>query len=160
MQFRIGQGQDIHRLVDGRALMLGGVRIEAPFGLLGHSDGDVVLHAVSDAILGALGQGDIGTLFPDSDEQYRGADSGALLGVVAGRMQSSGFRVGNVDITVSAERPKLAPHREAICKRLAQILGMEADNVNLKAKTNEGLDAVGRGEAIAATAVVLLIAHR
>ena len=108
MQLRIGHGHDIHRVVDDRPLMLAGVHIEAPFGLLGHSDGDVVLHAICDAILGALGQGDIGRLFPDTDERYRGADSGGLLGIVAERMRGSGFRIGNLDVTISADggRPR------------------------------------------------------
>ena len=157
MQARVGHGQDIHRLVDGRPLKLGGVHIESPLGLLGHSDGDVVLHAICDAILGALGDGDIGQLFPDTDEQYRGADSGELLGIVVERMRHGGFRVGNVDVTVSAERPRLSPYRRQICERVAELLGVTPACVNLKAKTNEGLDAVGRGEAIAATAVVLLL---
>jgi 2-C-methyl-D-erythritol 2,4-cyclodiphosphate synthase len=151
MHARVGHGQDIHRLVDDRPLMLGGVHIEAPFGLLGHSDGDVVLHAICDAILGALGHGDIGRLFPDSDERYRGAD------VVVERMRRGGYRVGNLDITISAERPRLAPHRQRICERLAQLLDVDLERINLKAKTNEGLDAVGRGEAIAAIAIVLLL---
>jgi 2-C-methyl-D-erythritol 2,4-cyclodiphosphate synthase len=157
MQHRIGQGHDIHRTVDGRPLMLGGVRIEAPFGLLGHSDGDVVLHSICDAILGALGRGDIGNLFPDTDERYRGADSADLLRQVVERMRNASMRIGNVDITVSAERPRLAPYREAICRRVAELLGAELATVNLKAKTNEGLDAVGRGEAIAANVIVLLV---
>lgn len=157
MQARIGHGQDIHRLVDGRPLKLGGVHIESPLGLLGHSDGDVVLHAICDAILGALGEGDIGQLFPDTDERYHGADSSELLGIVVERMRRGGFRVGNLDVTVSAERPRLSPHRRQICERVAQLLDAEPACINLKAKTNEGLDAVGRGEAIAATAVVLLI---
>jgi len=158
MQPRIGHGQDIHRVVDGRPLMLGGVQVEAPFGLLGHSDGDVVLHAICDAILGALGHGDIGQLFPDTEERYRGADSGGLLGIVVERMQTSGFRVGNLDVTISAERPRLASHRQRISKRLADLLDTDLACINVKAKTNEGLDAIGRGEAIGATAIVLLVA--
>jgi 2-C-methyl-D-erythritol 2,4-cyclodiphosphate synthase len=157
MQPRIGHGHDIHRIVDGRPLILGGVKIDAPFGLLGHSDGDAVLHALCDAILGALGRGDIGRLFPDTDERYRGADSSALLGKIIELMRSCSLRVGNVDITVSAERPRLAPYRESICARIAELVGTDAAAINLKAKTNEGLDAIGRGEAIAATAVVLLV---
>ncbi len=157
MQPRIGYGQDVHRLVDGRRLMLGGVQIDSPFGLLGHSDGDVVLHAICDAILGALGQGDIGQLFPDSDDRYRGADSKHLLGVVVERMRSEGFSVGNLDVTITAERPRLAPHRQRICASLARLLDADPKRVNLKAKTNEGLDAIGRGEAISANAIVLLL---
>ncbi len=136
--------------------MLGGVHIPSPQGLQGHSDGDVVLHAVCDAVLGALGAGDIGQHFPDSDERYRGIASGALLRQVAVVMDSAGWRIGNVDITIIAERPRLAPHRDAIRARVAELLGAPASAVSVKAKTNEGLDAVGRGEAVAATAVVLL----
>lgn len=136
--------------------MLGGVRIESPLGLLGHSDGDVVLHAVCDAILGALGLGDIGELFPDTDERYRGADSSGLLAAVVERMRREGYRVGNLDVTISAEQPRLAPHRQRIRQRLAALLDAEEQRISIKAKTNEGLDAIGRGEAIAASAVVLL----
>lgn len=157
MQIRIGHGHDIHRIVDGRPLILGGVKIEAPFGLLGHSDGDAVLHSICDAILGALGRGDIGKLFPDTDERYRGADSADLLKGVVELMAGASLRIGNVDVTISAERPRLGPYREAICTRIAELLGTDTAAINLKAKTNEGLDAIGRGEAIAATAVVLLV---
>lgn len=156
MTFRVGHGQDIHRLIDGRPLLLGGVRIAAPFGLLGHSDGDVVLHAICDALLGALGRGDIGAFFPDTDERYRGADSAGLLAAVVGMMREQGFRIVNLDLTVSAERPRLGPHRDEIRQRIAELTGADVGCINLKAKTNEGLDAIGRGEAIAATAVVLL----
>jgi 2-C-methyl-D-erythritol 2,4-cyclodiphosphate synthase len=156
MKMRIGHGYDVHRLVDGRRLLLGGVEIPAPFGLLGHSDGDVVLHAICDAILGALGEGDIGVRFPDTDERYRGADSAVLLEDVAAVMRDRGFRIVNLDLTVSSERPRLAAHREAIRRRIAALTGADTASINLKAKTNEGLDAIGRGEAIAATAVVLL----
>ena len=157
MQNRIGHGHDIHRIVDGRPLILGGVKIDAPFGLLGHSDGDAVLHSICDAILGALGRGDIGKLFPDTDERYRGADSADLLTRVVELMKGASLRIGNVDVTISAERPRLGPYRQAICARIAELLGTDAAAINLKAKTNEGLDAIGRGEAIAATAVVLLV---
>lgn len=157
MQNRIGHGHDIHRIVDGRPLILGGVKIDAPFGLLGHSDGDAVLHSICDAILGALGRGDIGKLFPDTDERYRGADSADLLTRVVELMKGASLRIGNVDVTISAERPRLGPYRQAICARIAELLGTDAGAINLKAKTNEGLDAIGRGEAIAATAVVLLV---
>jgi 2-C-methyl-D-erythritol 2,4-cyclodiphosphate synthase len=153
---RIGHGYDLHRLVAGRRLVLGGMEISHPRGLLGHSDADVVLHAVSDAILGALGAGDIGQHFPDSDERYRGIASSELLKQVAALMSGRGWRVGNLDITIHAEQPRLGPHREAMRQRIATLLDVPAECVNVKAKTNEGLDAVGRGEAIATTAVVLL----
>ena len=153
---RIGHGYDIHRLVDGRPLLLGGVHVPSPQGLQGHSDGDVVMHALCDAVLGALGAGDIGQHFPDSDERYRGIASGELLRRVTVLMRNAGWRVGNVDVTIVAERPRLAPYRDPIRARLAELLDAPARVVSLKAKTNEGLDAVGRGEAIAATAVVLL----
>jgi len=123
---------------------------------MGHSDGDVVLHAVCDAILGALAAGDIGELFPDSDERYRGVSSAELVRPVVARMRQAGWRVGNLDVTIHAEQPRLAPHREAIRQRVAELVGAAVDAVCIKAKTNEGVDAVGRGEAIAATAVVLL----
>ena len=153
---RIGHGYDIHRLVDGRPLMLGGVHIPSPHGLQGHSDGDVVLHAVCDAVLGALGVGDIGQHFPDSDERYRGIASGELLRQVAALMDNAGWCIGNLDVTIIAEQPRLAPHRDAIRVRVAALLDAPVGAVSVKAKTNEGVDAVGRGEAIAATAVVLL----
>jgi 2-C-methyl-D-erythritol 2,4-cyclodiphosphate synthase len=156
MTARIGHGYDLHRLVDGRPLMLGGIRIPSPRGLLGHSDGDVVLHAICDAILGALGAGDIGEHFPDSDPRYGGIDSAELLRQVARLMHQRAARAGNVDVTIVAEQPRLAPHREAMRARIAALLEVAVDCVSVKAKTNEGLDAVGRGEAIAATAVVLL----
>jgi 2-C-methyl-D-erythritol 2,4-cyclodiphosphate synthase len=153
---RIGQGYDIHQLVDGRPLMLGGVHVPSPRGLQGHSDGDVVLHAVCDAVLGAMGAGDIGQHFPDSEERYRGVASGDLLRRVATLMHDAGWRIGNVDVTIIAERPRLAPYRDAMRACLAELLDAPARAVSVKAKTNEGVDAVGRGEAIAATAVVLL----
>jgi len=153
---RIGHGYDLHRLVRERRLVLGGLEIPHSHGLLGHSDADVVLHAVSDAILGALGAGDIGQHFPDSDERYRGIASSELLKQVITLMAGRGWRVGNLDVTIHAEQPRLGPHREAIRQRIATLLEVPAERVNVKAKTNEGLDAIGRGEAIAATAVVLL----
>ena len=136
--------------------MLGGVHIPSAFGLQGHSDGDVVLHAVCDAVLGAIGAGDIGQHFPDSDERYRGIASSELLRRVAAVMRDAGWRIGNVDVTIGAERPRLAPHRDAMRARVAALLDAPASAVSVKAKTNEGVDAVGRGEAITATAVVLL----
>jgi 2-C-methyl-D-erythritol 2,4-cyclodiphosphate synthase len=156
MAIRIGHGYDMHRLVEGRRLVLGGLEIPHSHGLLGHSDADVVLHAVCDAILGALGAGDIGQSFPDSDERYRGIASAELLKQVITLMAGRGWRVGNLDVTIHAERPRLGPHREAMRQGMATLLEVPAERVNVKAKTNEGLDAVGRGEAIAATAVVLL----
>jgi len=156
MSQRIGHGTDIHRLVDGRQLLLGGVEIAGPKGLLGHSDGDVVLHAIADAILGALGADDIGEHFPDTDQQYTGIASAKLLEEVVARMRQEGWQIVNVDVTISAEAPRLAPYRHAIRTAVAGLLGTGTSRVNIKAKTNEGLDAVGRGEAISATALVLL----
>lgn len=156
MAFRIGHGYDLHPLVEGRRLVLGGVEIPHARGLLGHSDADVVVHAVCDAILGALGAGDIGQHFPDSDSRYRGIASATLLQQVMAMMVDQGWRIGNLDVTIHAEQPQLAPYRDTIRRRLAELLATGQERVNIKAKTNEGLDAVGRGEAIAATAVVLL----
>ena len=156
MSMRIGQGWDIHRLVPARPLRLGGVTIPSERGLLGHSDGDVVLHAVTDAILGAIGAGDIGTHFPDSDPQYRGVDSAILLERVITLAHARGYTVANIDITIIAEQPRLAGHMPAMRERVAALTTQDAERVNLKAKTAEGLDAIGRGEAIAAMAVVLL----
>jgi 2-C-methyl-D-erythritol 2,4-cyclodiphosphate synthase len=153
---RVGQGWDIHRLVEGRPLRLAGVEIPFERGLLGHSDGDVVLHAVADALLGAVAAGDLGMHFSDRDPQYAGADSALLLGRVCDLVEQGGQRVSNVDVTVLAERPRLAPHARAMRGRLAELLGLPVDAVSVKAKTTEGLGAVGRGEAIAAMAVVLV----
>jgi 2-C-methyl-D-erythritol 2,4-cyclodiphosphate synthase len=156
MTLRIGHGYDVHRLVVGRPLVLAGIQIAHEKGLLGHSDGDVVLHAVGDAILGALAAGDLGQHFPDSDPRYRGIASAELLQQVVVRMRREGWRVSNVDVTICAEQPKLAMHYQAMRERVAALLDTEVPCVSLKTKTNEGLDAIGRGEAIAATAVVLL----
>ncbi|HYD48339.1 MAG TPA: 2-C-methyl-D-erythritol 2,4-cyclodiphosphate synthase [Terriglobales bacterium] len=153
---RIGHGYDIHRLVAGRSLRLGGIDIASPVGLLGHSDGDAVLHAICDAILGALAAGDIGGHFPDTDPAHAGVASAGLLQRVVEMMQARRFGVVNLDVTIYAEQPKLAPHREPMRQRLAELVHAPLAAVSIKAKTNEGLDAVGRGEAIAATAVVLL----
>jgi 2-C-methyl-D-erythritol 2,4-cyclodiphosphate synthase len=153
---RIGHGYDLHRLVEGRALYLGGARIDHERGLLGHSDGDVVLHAICDALLGALGVGDIGQHFPDTDERFRGVQSSELAKHVAGLVAEEGWTIVNVDVTICAERPKLAPHRNAMRTRIAEVLGVPITSVSVKAKTNEGMDAIGRGEAISATAVALL----
>ena len=154
---RIGHGFDIHRLVEGRRLLLAGVEIPHDRGLLGHSDGDAVLHAVCDAVLGAAGAGDIGTHFPDSDPRYAGAASEAFVVESVRLMRERGLELANVDVTILAERPRMAPHIGAMRTNLARLLGVGEAQVNLKAKTMEGLDAVGRGEAIAASAVVLLV---
>jgi len=156
MSFRIGHGVDIHRLVPGRKLILSGVEIPWDKGLLGHSDADVVCHALSNALLGAIGEGDIGKHFPDSDPGYTDASSLELLRVVMGLVKVRGFRVGNADLTILAERPKLAPYREEMQKRLAEVLEVEPAAVNLKATTTEKLGFIGREEGIMAEAVVLL----
>ena len=153
---RIGHGYDVHRLVPGRALILGGVSIPWSHGLLGHSDADVLTHAVMDALLGAAGLGDIGGLFPDTDPAYAGADSLVLLGQVMGRLAEAGLRVGNVDATLLAQRPKLAPHIPAMRDNLARVMGIETGRVNVKATTEEGLGFTGAGEGMAAHAVCLL----
>jgi 2-C-methyl-D-erythritol 2,4-cyclodiphosphate synthase len=153
---RVGQGFDLHALVPGRRLVLGGVAIEHERGLLGHSDADVLLHAISDALLGAAGLGDIGRIFPDSDPRYRDADSRALLAEVMQRVGQDGWRVANVDGTVLAEQPRIAPHVEAIRTSIAALLQVDRAQINVKGKTTERLGSIGRGEAIAASAVVLL----
>jgi 2-C-methyl-D-erythritol 2,4-cyclodiphosphate synthase len=158
MKIRVGQGFDIHALVRGRRLVLGGVEIEHDRGLLGHSDADVLLHAITDAILGAAGLGDIGRLFPDTDGRYRDADSRELLCQATERVRAVGWRIGNIDATVIAERPKLAPHVPAMSAAIAAACGIGVDQVNVKGKTSEKLDATGREEAIAVHAVALLIA--
>ena len=156
MNARVGQGFDVHPWSDepGRALVLGGVVVPGERGLAGHSDADVVAHAVADALLGAAGLGDIGTHFPDTDSRWRGADSLTLLGHVVGLVQAEGWSVGNVDTTVVLEAPKLAPHRAAMEERLAAAVGAA---VSVKAKRAEGLGALGRGEGVACFAVVLLV---
>jgi 2-C-methyl-D-erythritol 4-phosphate cytidylyltransferase / 2-C-methyl-D-erythritol 2,4-cyclodiphosphate synthase len=153
---RVGTGYDIHRLVGGRTLVLGGVVIPFPFGLDGHSDADALCHAVTDAILGAAAAGDIGRLFPDTDDQWKGASSLDLLARAVDLVRSKGYRVGNVDAVVMAERPRLAPYVGEITARLAGTLGVPPDCVSVKGKTGEGLGEIGRGEAIAAHAVALL----
>ena len=153
---RIGHGYDVHRLVPGRALILGGVDIPWDYGLLGHSDADVLGHAMMAALLGAAGLGDIGQLFPDTDPAYAGADSLALLEQVMGRLDRAGLRVGNVDATLLAQRPKLAPHIPAMRDNLARVLGVDPGRVNVKATTEEGLGFTGAGEGMAAHAVCLL----
>jgi 2-C-methyl-D-erythritol 2,4-cyclodiphosphate synthase len=153
---RIGEGWDIHALVPDRPLVLGGVTIPHEKGLEGHSDADVLTHATIDALLGATADGDIGTHFPDHDSAWRGASSLDLLRRTLARVHDAGWRVVNLDATVVAERPKLAPHRGAMCETIARALGIDAAAVSVKAKTAEGLGAEGRGEAISAQAVVLL----
>jgi 2-C-methyl-D-erythritol 2,4-cyclodiphosphate synthase len=153
---RIGEGWDTHALVPGRALVIGGVTIPFERGLLGHSDADVLLHAITDALLGAAGLGDIGRHFPDTDERFRGADSLRLLAEAAGRVREQGWQIGNVDGTVLAQAPKLAPHVDAMRERIAQALGIAAAQVNVKAKTAERLGPVGEGAAIEARAIALL----
>jgi len=153
---RIGHGYDVHRLVEGRKLILGGVDIPYERGLLGHSDADVLLHAISDAILGAIGEGDIGRHFPDTDSRYKGADSLMLLAHVMKLAQDKGYRLGNVDATIVAQRPKLAPHIPMMRENIAAVLGGDKDRVNVKATTTEELGFAGRGEGIAAYSVALM----
>jgi 2-C-methyl-D-erythritol 2,4-cyclodiphosphate synthase len=154
--FRIGIGHDTHRLSEGRPLVLGGVRVESGRGAEGHSDADALTHAVTDAVLGAMCEGDIGVYFPDSDPRWRGADSLQLLARVMWLARERGYRVVNVDSTVLLERPKLRPHVDEMRARLAEVLGVGTDCVSVKAKTGEGLDAVGEWRAVTAQAVVLL----
>lgn len=153
---RIGIGYDIHRLAADRPLRLGGVAIPSPVGLLGHSDGDVLLHAICDALLGAAALGDLGDHFPDDDPAFRGIDSTRLLAATLEKVGASGFTIVNLDTNVIAQRPRLAPHRPAIRENLAALLGLDPSRVSVKARSNEGLDAVGLGQAIAAQAIVLL----
>ncbi len=154
--FRIGEGWDIHALVPGRKLLIGGVEIPFERGLLGHSDADVLLHAITDALLGAAGLGDIGRHFPDTDERFKGADSMVLLTEAARHVREQGLQIGNVDSTVVAQAPKLGPHIGAMRERIAAALDLAPDQVNVKAKTAEKLGPVGQGLAIEARAVVLL----
>ena len=154
---RIGHGTDRHRLVSGRPLVLGGVTVPSELGLDGHSDADVLAHAITDALLGAAALGDIGALFPDTDPAYAGADSIELLRAVAGRVREAGWAVGNVDATVEIERPKLRPHIDTMRARLADALGVDASAVGVKATTGEGVGPVGRGECADAHAVCLLV---
>ena len=154
--FRIGIGNDIHRLVEGRTLVLGGVNIVCDRGADGHSDADALSHAIADAILGALSEGDLGVHFPDQDPQWKGFDSLQLLSRVMWLAGERGFRVVNVDATVMLEAPKLRPYVATMREKIAEVLAVELTSISIKAKTNEGLDAIGRGEAIAAQAIVLL----
>ena len=155
-QLRIGQGYDVHPLMEERRLVLGGVEIPFERGLEGHSDGDALLHAVADAILGALGEGDLGRHFPSSDERWRGIASGEILAQVAVLMAERGFAIGNLDATIVAQAPRLAPHQKAMHENLAGLLHAEPGRINLKVTSTDHLGAIGRGEGVAAMAVVLL----
>ena len=156
MNIRIGEGWDVHALVEGRPLILGGVTIPYSKGLLGHSDADALLHAITDALLGAAGLGDIGRHFPDTDPQFKGADSVVLLQEAVKRARAQGWQVGNVDSTIVAQAPKMAPHIPAMVQNIAQALGVAPEQVNVKAKTAEKMGPVGEGLSIEARAVVLL----
>lgn len=156
VEFRTGLGTDIHRLVEGRKLMLGGVQIPHPMGLSGHSDGDAVLHAVADALLGAAGMGDIGTFFPDTDPQWKDADSKGFLLTVKEKLAEKKWEIVNVDVTIHAEQPRLELFKGQIKRVIAGLLGIDFNAVNVKAKTNEGLGEIGEGTAIAATAIALI----
>lgn len=156
MNLRIGEGHDTHRLIAGRPLILGGVSIPHEKGLDGHSDADVLLHAITDALLGAAGIGDIGDWFPNTDPQFAGADSAVLLQTAAEQVRDRGWSVANLDCTVFAERPKLSERKQEMADRIAEILGIDANLVNVKAKSGEKVGPVGREEAISASAIVLL----
>jgi len=156
MNFRIGEGWDVHALVPGRRLVIGGVEIAHPTGLLGHSDADVLLHAITDALLGGAALGDIGRHFPDTDPEFRGADSLVLLVEAARRVRATGLEIGNIDSTIIAQAPKLAPHIPAMRERIATALGLALDQVNVKAKTAEKLGPVGQQQAMEARAAALL----
>jgi len=162
LTYRIGHGFDLHRLEplvpagEGRPLIIGGIRIEHDLGPVGHSDGDALLHAVTDAILGALGEPDIGELFPDTSPKWKGADSTIFLHEAISRMEAAGYELGNLDATIILQRPRIAPHKDAIRRQLAAQLGIGAERVNLKGKTHERLDALGEGLGIAVHVVVLL----
>ena len=153
---RIGHGYDVHKLVEGRDLILGGVKIDHHLGLLGHSDADVLLHAVSDALLGAAGLGDIGRHFPDTDPQYKGADSMKLLAIVGEKVAAAGYRISNIDVTMIAQKPKLKDHIGAMERNIASSLGLDVSRVNVKATTEEKLGFTGREEGLSCHAVCLL----
>ncbi len=153
---RVGEGWDVHALVEGRKLILGGVEIPYEKGLLGHSDADALLHAITDALLGAAGLGDIGRHFPDTDARFKGVDSSVLLAEAAARVRAHGWQIANVDSTIIAQAPKMAPHIAAMRERIAAVLGLGADQVNVKAKTAEKMGPVGEGLSIEARAIVLL----
>ncbi|RUO38241.1 2-C-methyl-D-erythritol 2,4-cyclodiphosphate synthase [Aliidiomarina shirensis] len=154
---RIGQGFDVHKFGGEGPVMLAGVPVDCDQGLLAHSDGDVVLHAICDALLGAIGQGDIGVWFPDTDAEFAGADSAKLLAKVWQAVKSAGYQLGNLDITIICQKPKINPHREAMRARVADILGVQQTSINIKATTTEGLGFTGRSEGIASMAAVLLV---
>lgn len=156
MGVRVGIGHDTHRLVAGRPLILGGVRIDHPLGLIGHSDADVVMHTVADALLGAAGLGDIGELFPDTDPRWEGIPGDRLLGEVVARVAADGWRAVNCDVIIHAQKPKLLPHKPAMRANVARVLGLDPGAVNIKAKTGEHVGPVGREEAIQCEAVVLV----
>lgn len=153
---RVGIGYDIHPLGKGRKLILGGVEIPHVQGLIGHSDADALIHAVCDALLGAMGEGDLGTHYPSSDPKFKNISSSVLLGEIAGRLDKKGFRLLNLDTVIIAQAPRLGPHLASMQARIAEVLGVEKDMVNVKVKSGEGLDAVGREEAIAAQAICLI----
>ena len=157
LPFRIGLGYDVHRLARGESLILGGVPISSDVGTVAHSDGDVLLHAICDALLGALALGDIGEHFPDTDEQYRGVSSLDLLRRCLGLVDEHGWRPGNLDATLMLERPKILPHRESIRRSIAETMNLPLDHISLKATTGEGIGFVGRGSGVEAQAVVLLL---
>ncbi|MDT7834838.1 2-C-methyl-D-erythritol 2,4-cyclodiphosphate synthase [Aquabacterium sp. OR-4] len=157
LNLRIGEGWDVHQLVDGRPLVLGGITVPHSKGLLGHSDADALLHAITDALFGAAALGDIGRHFPDTDATFKGADSGVLLAECARRVRAAGWQIVNVDSTIVAQAPKLAPHIPAMVARIAELLSLEAGRVNVKAKTAEKLGPVGEGRAIEARAACLLL---
>jgi len=159
LPFRVGEGWDTHILVPGRPLILGGVQVPHTMGLLGHSDADALLHAITDALFGAVGLGDIGQHFPDTDPDFKGADSAVLLAEAMKRVREAGYELGNLDATVIAQAPKLAPHIPAMCERIAAVLGVAIGQVSVKAKTAEKLGPVGQGLAMEARAVVLLMAR-
>ncbi|WP_335872138.1 2-C-methyl-D-erythritol 2,4-cyclodiphosphate synthase [Bacillus sp. 2205SS5-2] len=154
--YRIGQGYDVHQLVENRPLIIGGIHIPYEKGLLGHSDADVLLHVVADAALGAIGSGDIGKHFPDTDPDFEGADSASLMSSVWELVKQAGYELGNIDCTIIAQKPKMAPHIEQMRSRIAELLESSADKVNVKATTTEKLGFTGRGEGIAAQATILL----
>jgi 2-C-methyl-D-erythritol 2,4-cyclodiphosphate synthase len=156
---RAGLGYDSHRLLPGRPLKLGGVEIPSPLGTVGHSDADVVLHAVVDAMLGAAGLGDIGEWFPDTDPHWHGADSAIFVRETLNRLNEKGYQVHQVDVIILAETPRLGPYKESIRRRLAELLGLPLDRVNIKAKTSEGMGAIGRSEGIACQALVTIVSR-
>ena len=158
--FKIGIGYDIHKLAEGRKLIIGGVNIPHDMGLLGHSDADVLIHAIIDAILGASGMPDIGTLFPDTDDNYKNADSIELLKFVMDTILQKGYKINNIDTNIIAQKPQMAPYIPLMKEKLSDILKLNAENISIKAKTKENLDAVGACEAIEAQAVVMLISEK